>query len=125
VLYHVRGVPRRGQDVKAASPELSERQVADIAASFQAAAVDVILQKLRRAIRRVVARSVIVGGGVSANSGLRAALTRLPVPVFVPPLRYCTDNAAMSAGLAEAYFREGRTSALDLDAITHSQFLEA
>ena len=106
VLYHVRGVPRRGQDVKAAAPELGERQVAEVAASFQAAAVDVILQKLRR-----------------ANSGLRAALSRLPVPVFVPPLRYCTDNAAMSAGLAEVYFREGRTSALDLDAITHSQFL--
>jgi N6-L-threonylcarbamoyladenine synthase len=123
VLYHVRGVPRRGQDVKAASPALGERHAADVAASFQAAAVDVILQKLRRAIRRVGARSVIVGGGVSANSGLRAALQRLPAPVFVPPIRYCTDNAAMSAGLAEIYLREGRTSALDLDAITHSQWL--
>jgi N6-L-threonylcarbamoyladenine synthase len=124
LLYHVRGVPGRGQDVKASSPVLTERQVAEIAASFQAAAVDVIVQKLRRAIRRVGARSVIVGGGVSANSGLREALKHLPVPALVPPLRYCTDNAAMSAGLAEVYFREGRTSALDLDAITHSQFLD-
>ena len=67
-------------------------------------------------------RSVIVGGGVSANRGLRDALTRLPVPAFVPPLKYCTDNAAMSAGLADVYYREGRFSALDLDAITYSQF---
>jgi tRNA A37 threonylcarbamoyltransferase TsaD len=65
---------------------------------------------------------VIVGGGVSANRGLREALSRLPVPAMVPPVCYCTDNAAMSAGLAEVYFREGRFSALDLDAITHSQF---
>ena len=45
-----------------------------------------------------------------------------PLPVYFPPLRYCTDNAAMSAGLAEVYFREGRVSSLGLDAITYSQF---
>jgi tRNA A37 threonylcarbamoyltransferase TsaD len=48
----------------------------------------------------------------------------LPVPVFVPPMKYCTDNAAMSAGLAHVYFNEGRFSALDLDAVTYSQFRE-
>ena len=68
------------------------------------------------------AKSLIVGGGVSANSGLRERLRALPVPAFVPPLRYCTDNAAMSAGLAHVYYREGQFSALDLDAVTHSQF---
>jgi len=123
VLYHVRGVPGRGDNVKSVAAELSERQLHDVAASFQAACVDVIVKKLRRAVERVGAKSVIVGGGVSANSGLREALTRLPVPAFVPPMRYCTDNAAMSAGLAEVYVREGRFSALDLDAVTHSQFL--
>ena len=124
VLYHVRGVPGRGEDVKAEAPVLTDHQVAEISASFQAACVDVILQKLRRAISRVGARSVIVGGGVSANSGLREALERLPVPAFVPPMRYCTDNAAMSAGLAHVYFNDGCFSPLDLDAITHSQFLK-
>src|SRR5881396_175267 len=104
VLYHVRGVPGRGQDVKAGGPpELTEQQRADIAASFQAACVDVIVKKLRRAIDQVGAKSVIVGGGVSANRGLRAALNKLPVPAFVPPMKYCTDNAAMSAGLADVY----------------------
>jgi N6-L-threonylcarbamoyladenine synthase len=125
VLYNVRGVPGRGEDVKAGGPaQLSEQHLRDVAASFQAACVEVIVKKIHRAIQRVGARSVIVGGGVSANHGLREALEHLPVPARVPPLRYCTDNAAMSAGLADVYVREGRFSELDLDAITHSQFLE-
>ena len=125
VLYHVRGVPGRGVDVKAeSSRELSEQELADMAASFQAACVDVVVEKLRRAARRVGARCAIVGGGVSANRGLRAALEHFEVPVLFPPMRYCTDNAAMSAGLADVYFREGRFSDLGLDAITHSQFIE-
>ena len=125
VLYHVRGVPGRGEDVKAAGDvKLSDKNLRDVAASFQAACVDVIEAKVRRAIDRVGARSVVVGGGVSANAGLRDMLKRLPVPAFVPPMRYCTDNAAMSAGLAAVYVREERFSGLDLDAVTHSQFLE-
>ena len=123
VLYHVRGVPGRGEDVKAGGPvALDDQQVKNIAASFQAACVDVVVKKLRRAIDQTGAKSVIVGGGVSANRGLRDALTRLPVPAFLPPMKYCTDNAAMSAGLADVYHREARFSALDLDAITYSQF---
>ena len=125
VLYHVRGVPRKdGPDVRSAAshPPPTGQALNDIAASFQAACVDVIETKLRRAVGQTGARSVIIGGGVSANDGLRAALTKLPVPVFFPPLRYCTDNAAMSAGLADLYFREGRFSSLGLDAMTYSQF---
>jgi len=122
VLYHVRGVPGRGEDVKEVAPVLTAQQVADVAASFQSACVDVVVEKLRRAIARTDARSVIVGGGVSANSGLREALNHLTVPALVPPIRYCTDNAAMSAGLAHVYYGEGRFSGLDLDAVTHSQF---
>jgi N6-L-threonylcarbamoyladenine synthase len=125
VLYHVRGVPGRGQDVKAGGPPvLTDRQVADIAASFQAASVDVVIKKLRRAIEHVGAQSVIVGGGVSANRGLREALSALPVPAFVPPMKYCTDNAAMSAGIANVYYNEGRFGRLSLDAVTYSQFRE-
>jgi N6-L-threonylcarbamoyladenine synthase len=125
VLYHVHGVPTRERRIDTSKPpELSGQQLADIAASFQAACVDVITTKLKRAVRRTRARSVIVGGGVSANRGLRAALATFTVPVYFPPLRYCTDNAAMSAGLANVYFAERKFSPLDLDAITHSQFRE-
>jgi N6-L-threonylcarbamoyladenine synthase len=126
VLYHVHGVPTRERKIDTSKPpSLCEQHLADIAASFQAACVDVITTKLKRAVRRTHARSVIIGGGVSANRGLRAALAKFPVPVYFPPLRYCTDNAAMSAGLASVYFAEGKFSPLDLDAITHSQFRDA
>jgi N6-L-threonylcarbamoyladenine synthase len=125
VLYHVYGVPTRHTRIDTSRPpRLSDPRLADIAASFQAACADVIVAKLCRAVERVGARSVIVGGGVSANRGLRAALAGFPVPVYFPPLRYCTDNAAMSAGLAHVYYQQGRFSPLDLDAITHSQFRE-
>jgi N6-L-threonylcarbamoyladenine synthase len=116
VLYHVRGVP--GRDAKGV--ELNDRSIRDIAASFQAACVDVIVKKIDRAIRRTRAKSLIIGGGVSANRGLRAALANFAIPVHFPSVQYCTDNAAMSAGLADVLLREGRTSALDLDAITAS-----
>lgn len=126
VLYHVRGVPRRGEDVKQeANPPMDEAELADIAASFQAACIDVITEKLRRAVRQVEAKSVLIGGGVSANRGLRAAMAGFRLPAFFPPLKYCTDNAAMSAGLAHVYFERGQFSDLGLDAITYSQFRDA
>jgi N6-L-threonylcarbamoyladenine synthase len=123
VLYHVRGVPRRGEDIKAqaAKREVAETELRDIAAGFQAACIDVIFEKLKRAARRIGARSVIVGGGVSANQGLRSALAGFPMPVRFPPMRFCTDNAAMSAGLGHVQFQAGQISELDLDAITYSR----
>ena len=117
VLYHVRGYQGREKP-----PDLSPQNVADIAASFQAACVDVLTEKIRRAAKKIRAQSVIIGGGVSANTGLRTAMTKFPLPVFFPPLQYCTDNAAMTAGLAYELLAAGKTSPLDLDAITNSQF---
>jgi N6-L-threonylcarbamoyladenine synthase len=122
VLYNVHGVPRKDQKPPSTPPPLSESRLADIAASFQAACIDVLIRKLQRAIQQIGAQSVIIGGGVSANQGLRAALANFPLPVFFPKLAYCTDNAAMSAGLAHLYLTTGQTSPLDLDAITYSQF---
>lgn len=116
VLYYVRGVPGKGDPGHPPTPE----SLPHIAAGFQAACVDVIVKKLDRAVQRTGARSVIIGGGVSANRGLRAALKDFRVPVLFPPMRYCTDNAAMTAGLADVLLREGRTAGLDLDAITSS-----
>ncbi|HEX8521949.1 MAG TPA: tRNA (adenosine(37)-N6)-threonylcarbamoyltransferase complex transferase subunit TsaD, partial [Tepidisphaeraceae bacterium] len=95
VLYHVRGVPGKPPRTE----PLIEREIRDVAAGFQAACVEVIVKKLQRALHRTGAKCVIIGGGVSANSGLRQAVTTLKVPVHVPALEYCTDNAAMSAGL--------------------------
>jgi N6-L-threonylcarbamoyladenine synthase len=121
VLYHVRG--HKGRERTADS--LTARQIADTAASFQAAAIDVLVKKLNLAARKFNAQSLILGGGVSANQGLRAALARFALPVFFPDLKYCTDNAAMSAGLAHLSYEARQFSPLDLDAITYSRFLES
>lgn len=78
----------------------------DVAASFQAAALDVLTHKTRRAAEHYGARSIIVAGGVAANKALRARLGKaaraLEVPLFAPPPAYNLDNAAMIA--AAAYF---------------------
>ncbi|MGB7158535.1 MAG: tRNA (adenosine(37)-N6)-threonylcarbamoyltransferase complex transferase subunit TsaD, partial [Tepidisphaeraceae bacterium] len=118
VLYHVRGVPGKLDP----GATMTDQHLRDVAASFQAACVDVITRKLRRALQQTGGKSVIIGGGVSANRGLRATLAQFDVPVCFPPLAYCTDNAAMIAGLADVHYRAGRFASLDLDAITYSAF---
>jgi len=121
VLYHVRGFKGCQRDASSLSP----RQLNDVCASFQAACVDVLIEKIKRALRQTHGQAVIIGGGVSANGGLRQAAKKLPVPVFFPPMQYCTDNAAMSAGLAYLHLQAGQKSSLDIDAIPYSQFSRA
>lgn len=91
-----------------------ELRVADIAASFQAAVIDVQVAKAVRAVRDTGVRTFLIGGGVAANPELRRALTEAMtargVRVSVPPLAMCTDNAAMIA--AAAHFRFGRGETL-------------
>ncbi len=74
---------------------------ADLAASFQAAVVDVLTDKLAAAADRIGARTLVLGGGVAANSALRAAVAELGAETgraaLVPPPELCTDNAAMIA----------------------------
>jgi N6-L-threonylcarbamoyladenine synthase len=92
---------------------------ADLAASFQAAAVDVLVARCRQAVERTGHTRLAVGGGVAANGVLRRAMTAMAaahgVELFIPPLSYCTDNAAMAAAAVE-HWRRGRFASLDLDA---------
>jgi len=78
---------------------------ADVAASFQAAVVDVLIDRLERAARRAPYRAVVLSGGVAANSALQAAFLRWSeragISAFVPRPRFCTDNAAMIAAAAD------------------------
>ena len=80
---------------------------ADVAASFQAAIVDVLMARLRAAFERANYDAVVLSGGVAANSALQDAFLswtqRNGIPAFVPPPKYCTDNAAMIA--AAAYYQ--------------------
>jgi len=115
LLYEAKGKnARRGSGLK---PGVN---VPDLAASFQEAVVDVLVEKLARAVERTGARSVALGGGVAANSRLRdrvAALGReREFAVFIPPVELCLDNAAMIAGLGYHRLLRGQTVALDLDA---------
>jgi N6-L-threonylcarbamoyladenine synthase len=84
-----------------------DTEVADIAASFQAAVIDVLVTKLIRAARAAAVDTVVIGGGVAANSGLRARVVeeaeREGLRAIIPGRALCTDNAAMIA--ACAYYR--------------------
>ena len=84
----------------------------DVAASFQAAVVDVLMDRIKRAVRETGIEKVSIGGGVAANSGLRAALLNSPYTVFLPPKRRCTDNAAMIANVGRLRMLTGQRDEL-------------
>jgi len=93
-----------------------ELPVADLASSFQAAVVEVLVEKTKKAAREFSAKEILVAGGVSANQALREALATSALPVHLPPLALCTDNAAMIA--AAGYFRHaiiGEADGLEID----------
>ena len=95
-----------------------ELPVADLAASFQTAVVDVLVQKTAQAATAYGATAIHLAGGVSANSQLRAAMSEaLDRPVRYPPLSLCTDNAAMIGAAAHFHFTAGRRDSLDFDVI--------
>jgi N6-L-threonylcarbamoyladenine synthase len=114
VLYTV-----HGQDVSRAEPPPPGKLRADVAASFQRAVVDVLVAKCRQALRQTGLKRLAVGGGVTANKALRAALEAMAAAegaeLFIPPTALCTDNAAMAA-LAVEKWRRGDFAPLDLDA---------
>jgi N6-L-threonylcarbamoyladenine synthase len=90
--------------------------VADGAASFQAAVVEVLVTKTVSAARERRAKKVLLSGGVASNSSLREMLIEhSPLSVLVPPPVLCTDNAAMVAACGYYHLRVGRTNGLDLD----------
>src|SRR5206468_12684396 len=97
--------PAQVEPEQPAVPEVSRPlPVADLAASFQAAVVDILVEKTALAAAEYGAREVLVAGGVAANALLREQLgERLSIPFRYPPLILCTDNAAMIA--AAAYYR--------------------
>ncbi|MBI2025969.1 MAG: tRNA (adenosine(37)-N6)-threonylcarbamoyltransferase complex transferase subunit TsaD [Candidatus Levybacteria bacterium] len=106
---------------------LNNKQIADICASFQKAIIDTLVAKTIKAAVRYGAKSILLGGGVSANYELRQdliakALEKLPnTLVFVPAKNLCTDNAAMIC--AAAFFNHNQTSWQDVDANPQSYFI--
>ncbi|MFZ3322115.1 MAG: tRNA (adenosine(37)-N6)-threonylcarbamoyltransferase complex transferase subunit TsaD [Usitatibacter sp.] len=96
--------------VRALGP-IDEATRADLAASFQAAVVDVLVAKCSLALEREGMQRLVVAGGVGANAVLRRRLTaeaaRIGAEVYFPPLRFCTDNGAMIAFAAALKYPEG------------------
>jgi N6-L-threonylcarbamoyladenine synthase len=115
VLYQVHGTGRTTGGLE----RLSEQEIADITASFQAAVVDVLVIKTLLAARRAGVSTVLVGGGVAANSRLRQELAHAchqsGLTLHLTPMRYCTDNGAMIAALGCHQFKAARFSELTLE----------
>ena len=140
VLYHVNGLPhgrsqgtgkrsqKSVQAQRAATQpnagkgieQFTGQEVADLAASFQQAVVDVLMTKCKRAANQVGAKTLVLGGGVSANSALRSAAQtladKLGCTLRLPEMRFCLDNAGMIGGLGYHLLQAGQTVDYDLQA---------
>ncbi|GAF80691.1 unnamed protein product [marine sediment metagenome] len=92
--------------------------VADVAASFQLAVVDVLVTKTIEAAKQLKVEQILLSGGVAANKTLtQHFLANSPVPVLVPPSHLCTDNAAMVAACGYYHIQAGEVSGYDLDVV--------
>ena len=116
VLYHVHGPGRTSGGLE----RLTRRDIADIAASFQAAVVDVLVAKTMLAVEQTGTRTVVVGGGVAANGRLRSELAKAcetaGATLHLTPMSLCTDNGAMIAALAHHRLVRGESAGADLEA---------
>lgn len=115
LLYHLRGAGGGSP-----TPTLAPAALADLAASYQAAIVDVLVTKLARAARRFPVRSLAIGGGVARNELLRARLGAdkafADLALVFPPLDLCADNGAMVAGVGDLLLGRGEIADLSLAA---------
>jgi N6-L-threonylcarbamoyladenine synthase len=108
VLYEVRELQKKSKHLP----------VADLAASFQQAVIDVLFKKTMNAAREFDAKEILVAGGVSANRPLRQTFkAQTEFPVHIPPLYLCTDNAAMIAAAGYHRYAFGHVSQLDMDVL--------
>ncbi len=111
LLYFVR-------DRMAEDPSFMDNNKEDICASFQKALIDILMDKLVKAARQTGIRDVTMGGGVSANSGLRERLAaegrKRGWNVFIPPFKFTTDNAAMIAIAGYYHYLAGERAPLDI-----------
>ncbi len=111
LLYFVR-------DRMAEDPDFMEKNKADICASFQKALIDILMDKLIKAAKHTGIRQITIGGGVSANSGLRTRIVeegrKRGWTTFLPEFKFTTDNAAMIAIAGWFHYMNGERTSLDV-----------
>jgi len=118
VLYYCHGQDMKGQNKV---DSMSRSEIANIAASFQKAIIDVLVRKTMLAAEKIGAKTVLLGGGVAANTQLRDALQQMcnsaepAKKLLIAPKQYCTDNAVMVASLAYHKFKAGLFADLTLE----------
>ena len=102
--------------------------IEDIAASFQAAVVDVLVAKTVHAAKTTDAQTITLTGGVAANSHLRSSLksaaAEIGAEVYYPPINLCTDNGAMIAGIAYEKYQQGQRDELSLNAAANGSIVD-
>jgi N6-L-threonylcarbamoyladenine synthase len=117
VLYHCCGKDMKGGN---RVDKMSQKEIADIAASFQAAVIDVLVRKTEMAADKIEAKTILLGGGVAANSLLRTELEKMAKStgrsLLVAPKKYCTDNAVMIASLAYHKYKANLFADMSLEA---------
>ena len=115
VLYYVKGQNALKDRI------LSQKEVSDISASFQEAMVDILVDKAIAAVQKNQVSNIVVGGGVACNKRLKEKLcekaSSFGYSAYFPPAKFCTDNAAMVAGIAYHLWKAERISDLYLDAV--------
>ena len=133
VRYFVEKARRAGVLLEGAEEDRNDSNpdvvtIEDIAASFQAAVVDILVYKSIRAAELTGARAITLTGGVAANSQLRASLkaaaTEIGTEVYYPPMSLCTDNGAMIAGIAYQKYQQGLRDGLSLNAAANGSIVD-
>ena len=119
-------VENRQKDVENTNPDMVT--IEDIAASFQAAVVDILVYKSLHAAKSTGASAITLTGGVAANSELRASLktaaAEVGAEVYYPPMSLCTDNGAMIAGIAYQKYQQGLRDGLSLNAAANGSIVD-
>jgi N6-L-threonylcarbamoyladenine synthase len=100
------------QKMEKENPNFRTEELKDLCASIQKTIVDILIEKIELAVKQTGIKQVALAGGVSANSGLRERLQELgqkkSLKIYIPPLSYCTDNAAMIAITGKMLWEEGK-----------------
>lgn len=119
VLYFIQ------REVKT-NPDFIKENLEDICASLQFTIVSYLMDKIKNAVKHTGIKEIAIGGGVSANSGIRKALQeaedKYGWTTHIPKFEYCTDNAAMIAIVGELKYKQGLFSTLDISANARMKF---